>query len=120
MKVMVTTEPDSTLQEDARMTTIVTSGSLLANRADAAAPTRQPSFRQLTRSVVMALHRLRCASVTLVAVVVVADVDPLRPIWRPHPAPAAIVAGVKEGRANERKAMEAVTAKVVAISEREP
>jgi hypothetical protein len=48
-----------------------------------------------------------CASVALVAVIA-ANVDPLRSIGRPYPAPTAIVGGVGKGRANERKAMEAV------------
>ena len=43
-----------------------------------------------------------------VIAVVAADVDPLQSIWRPGSAPAAVVGGVGEGRANERKAMEAV------------
>src|ERR1700740_3400384 len=47
----------------------------------------------------------------LVAAVIPADVGPLRPIGRPYPAPAAVivaVVGIGEGKANERKAVEAV------------
>src|SRR6185295_919584 len=51
-----------------------------------------------------ALPQSRCASV----IAVVADVDPSRSVWRPRPAPAAIVGGVGVGHANERKAMVAV------------
>jgi len=47
----------------------------------------------------------------LVGAVIAADVDPVRPVGRPYPAPAAvIVAVVGEGDANERKPMEAVEA----------
>src|SRR2546430_9644448 len=65
-----------------------------------------------------AVHRSRCASVALVAVVA-ADVDPLQSIWRPGSAPAAVVGGVGKGHANERKAVEAVVEEAV-VSEREP
>jgi hypothetical protein len=44
----------------------------------------------------------------LVVAVGVADVDPPQSVWRPYPAPAAIIGGVGERRADERKAMEAV------------
>ena len=40
--------------------------------------------------------------------VAAADVDPLQSIGRPGSAPAAVVGGVGEGRANESKAIEAV------------
>src|SRR5216684_9118964 len=76
------------------------SGSLLTSCADAmgpvTTPTHQAPLQQLTRSLV--------AGVAVVA----ADVDPLQSIGRPGSAPAAVVGGVGEGRANERKAMEAV------------
>ena len=66
---------------------------------DAVQPaTRQASLQQLTRSLVA---------------VVAADVDPLRSIGRPGSAPAAVVGGVGEGRADERKAVEAVMEAVV-------
>src|SRR5450432_55971 len=61
-----------------------------------------------------ALRRSRTASVDAV---VAADVDPLQPIWRPHPAPAAVVGGVGVGRAKEREAMEVV---MVPAEGREP
>src|SRR6266850_4983691 len=81
----------------APVTTTTMSGSLLTNCADAMdavqPATRQASLQQLTRSLVA---------------VVAADVDPLQSIGRPGSAPAAVVGGVGEGRANERKAMEAV------------
>ena len=74
-----------------------------------------------------ALHQSRYSSTALVAVVA-ADVDPLRSIGRPHPAPAAVVGGVGVvGRAKERKTMEAVMEEVVvmeavmeSVVEREP
>src|SRR5882724_2048474 len=52
-----------------------------------------------------ALHHQRCASVVAVAVATT-DVDPSQSVWRPRPAPAAVVGSV--GHANERKAMVAV------------
>ena len=55
--------------------------------------------------------------------VAAADVDPLQSIGRPDSAPAAVVGGVGEGRANERKAIEAVMeamAETVPVPEREP
>ena len=72
-----------------------------ADAMDAEQPaTRQASLQQLTRS--------------LVAVAVVAaDVDPLQSIGRPGSPPAAVVGGVGEGRADERKAVEAVMEAVV-------
>src|SRR6266550_203181 len=76
-----------------------------------------PATRQI--NMVAALYRSRCASVV---VVIAADVDPLQSVGRPHSAPAAIVGGVGEGRANERKAMEAVMeerAVMEAVPERE-
>ena len=89
------------------MTTITMSGSLLTNRADTmgpvTTPTHQVSLRQLTRSLVA---------------VAAADVDPLQSIGRPDSAPAAVVGGVGEGRANESKAMEAVMEAVA--MERDP
>ena len=51
----------------------------------------------------------RQASVAIAA----ADVDPLQSIWRPHPAPAAVIGGVGVGRANECKAMVAVMEEAV-------
>src|SRR6266850_5518599 len=88
----------------APVTTTTMSGSLLTNCADAMdavqPATRQASLQQLTRS--------------LVAVAVVAaDVDPLQSIGRPGSAPAAVVGSVGEGRADERKAVEAVMEAVV-------
>src|SRR6476661_1101742 len=53
--------------------------------------------------------------------VVSADVGPLQPIRCPHPAPAAIViAGVKERRPYERKAIEAMVAEKAVVPEAEP
>ncbi len=71
----------------------------------------QALSRQLARSSSLWRYTDRDATpVALVTVVTVvgADVDPLQSIWRPRPAPTAIVGGVGEGRANERKAIEAV------------
>src|SRR4029077_18445882 len=45
--------------------------------------------------------------------VVRADIDPLWSVGRPHLAPAAIVGGVDEGSAKERKAIEAVMEEAV-------
>src|SRR5579864_6431603 len=42
-----------------------------------------------------------------------ADIDPLQSIGRPVSAPAAVVAGVEEGRAKEGKAMEAMMEEAV-------
>jgi len=56
----------------------------------------------------------------LSVVVVAADIDPLQSIWRPHSAPTAIVGRVSEGRANERKAIEAVVDEGAPVMEREP
>src|SRR6266436_5701186 len=84
-------------RNNAPVTTITMSGSLLTNCADTmgpvTTPTHQASLRQLTRSLVA---------------VVAADVDPLQPIGRPDSAPAAVIGGIGEGRANERKAVEAM------------
>ena len=54
-----------------------------------------------------ALPQSRCASVIAI---VATDVDPSRSIWRPRPAPAAVIGGVGVGHTNtnERKAMVAV------------
>jgi len=52
-----------------------------------------------------ALHHQRYASVVAV---VAADVDPSQSVWRPRPAPAAVVGGLGVGHTNERKAMVAV------------
>ena len=102
------------------MTTITMSGSLLTdcteamgrgtttNASGVAPPTHQINL-------VAALHRSRFASV--VAVVIVTEVDPLRSVRRPHSAPAAIVGGVGKRYANERKAIEAV---MEAVMERKP
>jgi hypothetical protein len=43
-----------------------------------------------------------------VVAVVATDVDPSQPVWRPRPAPAAVVGGVGVGHTDERKAMVAV------------
>ena len=50
------------------------------------------------------------ASIAYASVVAVGatDVDPSRSVWRPRPAPAAVVGRVGVGHANERKAMVAV------------
>ena len=108
------------------MTTITLPGSLLASWTVAMgagtianASTITPAIRRI--SMVDALPQSRCGSAALV-VVVATDVGPLQSIRRPHSAPAAVVSGVGEGRANERKAMEAVMEEAVmeAIPEREP
>ena len=52
-----------------------------------------------------ALPQSRCVSVIAVAAT---DVDPSQSVWRPRPAPAAVVGGVGVRHANERKAMVAV------------
>src|SRR5258708_22290461 len=84
-------------RNNAPVTTIRMCGSLLrscADTMDAVQPARrQAPLRQLTRSLVA---------------VAAADVDPLQSIGRPDSAPATVVGGVGEGRADERKAVEAV------------
>src|SRR5205823_8126878 len=45
------------------------------------------------------------------SVVVATDVDPSQPVWRPRPAPAAVVGSVGVGHADERKAIVAVMEK---------
>jgi hypothetical protein len=49
-----------------------------------------------------ALHHQRYTSVVAV---IATDVDPSQSVWRPRPAPAAVVGGVGVGHTNERKAM---------------
>ncbi len=51
------------------------------------------------------LPQSRCASVIAVGAT---DVDPSQSVWRPRPAPAAVVGGVGVGHTNEREAMVAV------------
>src|SRR6266568_2160931 len=89
-------------RKNALVTTITMSGSLPTSSADAMGPGTTttasdvaPATHQI--NIVAALHQSRCASV-----VIAADVDPLPSIWRPHPAPAAVVGGVGEGHTNER------------------
>src|SRR5882724_8687154 len=95
-----TGRPGSATTEHARVTTVTISGSLQANRADAAGPGTMvnASARAPTRQIYPAA----------LVVAVAADVDPLQSIWRPQPAPAVVVAGVGIGRAKERKTIEAV------------
>ena len=100
-------------------------------------PTHQVSLRQLTRSLerfqakwipvrVKKTRQIKnleprfdsIETATALVAVVAADVDPLQSIWRPSSAPAAVVGGVGEGRADERKAMEAVMEAVA--MERDP
>ena len=52
-----------------------------------------------------ALPQSRCVSVIAVAAT---DVDPSQSVWRPRPAPAAVVGGVGVRHSNEREAMVAV------------
>lgn len=57
----------------------------------------------------------------LVVAVAVADVGPIPSIWRSDSAPATVVvAGVDEGRADERKAMEAMMEEMAPVSKRDP
>jgi hypothetical protein len=56
----------------------------------------------------------------LIVTVVAAGIDPPLPIWRPLPAPAAVVAiGADEGKAIEAVMEEAVM-EAVMVPEREP
>src|SRR5436190_23885221 len=86
------------------------SGSLLTNCADTMGPvtppTHQAPLQQFTRSLEPRFDSIETA--TALVTVVAADVDPLRSIGRPGSAPTAIVGGVGERCADERKAMEAV------------
>ena len=85
------------------VTTTTASGSLLANCGDATGPC---TTHTATGAVFgNSPDQNRAALVAVVA----AEVDPPQPIRRPHPAPAAVVGGVGKGRADERKAMEAMT-----------
>jgi len=57
----------------------------------------------------------------LVGAIADADVGPIPSIWRPDSAPAAVVVvGINEGRADERKAMEAMMEETAPVSKREP
>src|SRR5213592_3721039 len=75
------------------------SGSLRANGTDALGP----GTHQINMAA--ALPQSRYASVVAVGAT---DVDPSQYVWRPRPAPAAVVGGVGEGHTNECKAMVAV------------
>ena len=103
-------------RESAGVATITLPGPLLTNCADAG--TRR-CLKQLARSISSWRYTDRDATPVALVTVVGADVDPLQSVWRPHPAPAAIVGGVGERRANERKAIEAVMDEAAPVMERE-
>src|SRR5450432_4090578 len=93
-------------------TTVTIPGSLLTSCPGAMGPgttTNASGAAPAPHRIKMAaaLHRSRTASVETV---VAADVDPLQSIWRPRPAPAAVVGGEGVGRAKEREATEVVMA----------
>lgn len=101
--------------------TITMSGSLRTDGTDALGPGTTAEALDVASAThqfnkAAALPQSRYASVVAV---VATDVDPSQSVWRPRPAPAAVVGGVGEGRANERKAMVAVMDKVAVVSERE-
>ena len=73
---------------------------ILAHGRHERAGTRTPQINMAA-----ALHHQRYASVVAV---VATDVDPSQSVWRPRPAPAAVVGGVGVGQADESKAMMAV------------
>src|SRR5205814_10689109 len=89
-------------------TTITAPGSLPASGAAAINP-QQHSRVGIAKAIhqisITSPVRRRCVSVI---VVVAADVNPLRPVRGPHSTPAAVVGGVSQRRADERRTLESV------------
>src|SRR4029453_5035361 len=84
--------------DHASVATITMSGSLRTDGTDAPGPGLRDQYGSGIASIAY-------ASVVAVGAT---DVDPSQSVWRPRPAPAAVVGGVGVGYTNERKAMVAV------------